>query len=80
MLVVHIGNPRYSGGRDQEDCGSKPAGANSSRDPSSKNPSLKNRAGGVAQGEGPEFKLQYHKKEKLEEMHLPQVAMRMVNW
>jgi hypothetical protein len=24
----------------------------------------KNRAGGVAQGEGPEFKLQYHKKKK----------------
>jgi hypothetical protein len=27
-----------------------------------KNPSQK-RAGGVAQGEGPEFKLQYHKKQ-----------------
>jgi hypothetical protein len=30
------------------------------RDPISKNPSQK-RAGGVAQGEGPEFKPQYHK-------------------
>jgi hypothetical protein len=29
-----------------------------------KNPSQKNRAGGVAQGEGPEFKPQYHKKPK----------------
>jgi hypothetical protein len=28
-------NPRYSGGRDQEDHGSKPALANSSRDPPS---------------------------------------------
>jgi hypothetical protein len=32
-LVVHACNLSYSGGRDQEDCGSKPAGANSSRDP-----------------------------------------------
>jgi hypothetical protein len=29
----------HSGGRDQEDCGSKPAQANSAGDPSSKNPS-----------------------------------------
>jgi hypothetical protein len=33
------------------------------RDPISKNPSHK-RAGGVAQGESPEFKPQYHKKKK----------------
>jgi hypothetical protein len=31
--VAHTGNPSYSGGRDQEDRGSKPAGANSSQDP-----------------------------------------------
>jgi hypothetical protein len=42
---------------DQEDHGSKPAWENSWRDPISKNRSQK-RAGGVAQGEGPEFKLQ----------------------
>jgi hypothetical protein len=35
---------------------------NSLRDPTSKNPITKNRAGGVAPGEGPEFKPQYHKK------------------
>jgi hypothetical protein len=36
------------------------------RDPIiSKNPSQKNRAGGVAQGEGPEFKPQYQKKKNL---------------
>jgi hypothetical protein len=29
-LVAHICNPIYSGGRDQEDCSSKPAQANSS--------------------------------------------------
>jgi hypothetical protein len=54
---------RYPGGRDQEDQGSKPAPANSSRDPILKNQSQK-RAGGVAQGEGPEFKLQDCKKKK----------------
>jgi hypothetical protein len=57
-------NPSYSGGRDQENQGSKSARANSfqSRD-FEKNPSQK-RAGGVAQGIGPEFKPQYHKKKK----------------
>jgi hypothetical protein len=31
--VAHACNPSYSGGRDQEDCGSKPALANSSARP-----------------------------------------------
>jgi hypothetical protein len=30
VLVAHACNPSYSGGRDQGDCGSKPAPANSS--------------------------------------------------
>jgi hypothetical protein len=53
-LEVHTYNPSCSGGRDQEDRGSKPAWANSSRDPILKNPShtKKNSAGGGAQGEG----------------------------
>jgi hypothetical protein len=34
---THVCNPNYSGGRDQEDSSSKPARANSSRDPISKN-------------------------------------------
>jgi hypothetical protein len=34
--VAHAYNPSYSRGRDQEDRGSKPAWANSSRDPISK--------------------------------------------
>jgi hypothetical protein len=50
----------YSGGRDQEDHGSKPAQANSSRYPISKKAHHKKRVGRVAQGVGPEFKSQYH--------------------
>jgi hypothetical protein len=50
-LVAHAFNLSYSGGGDQEDCNSKPAQANSSR-----KTLHKNRAGGVAEGEGPEFK------------------------
>jgi hypothetical protein len=57
VLVAPVINPSYSGGRDQEDHGLKPAVANSWRDPTSKNPSQK-RACGVV---GPEFKPQYHK-------------------
>jgi hypothetical protein len=37
VLVAHTCNPSYSGGGDQEDCGSQPARANSSQDPISKN-------------------------------------------
>jgi hypothetical protein len=37
----HACNPSYSGGRDQEDCSSKPALTNSSKDPISKNPFTK---------------------------------------
>jgi hypothetical protein len=57
-LVTHACNPSYPGGKDQQDCGSKPAGANSLWDPI---PSQK-RAGRVAQDEGPEFKPQYRNK------------------
>jgi hypothetical protein len=62
--VAHAYNPSYSGSRDQEDRSSKPAQADSSRDPISKKTSQK-RAGGAAQGVGPEFKPQYHPKNKL---------------
>jgi hypothetical protein len=62
-LVAHACNPGYSGGRDQEDHGSKTASGDSLHDPISKNASQK-RADGVAQGVGPEFKPQYHKKKK----------------
>jgi hypothetical protein len=47
-------NPSYSGGRDQENLGLKPAQANSSQDPISKKPiTHTKRAGGVSQGVGP---------------------------
>jgi hypothetical protein len=49
-------NPNYSGGRDEKVHSSKPAWANSSQNPISKKPYTKKRAGGVAQGVGPEFK------------------------
>jgi hypothetical protein len=61
--VAHTCNPSYSGGRDQEDHSSKPAQANSSRDPISKKPSQR-RAGGVVLGIDPEFKPQYYRKRK----------------
>jgi hypothetical protein len=58
--VAHICNPSYSGGRDQEDCGSKPAQANISQDPISKILNIKKKKkAGVAQSVGPEFKPQY---------------------
>jgi hypothetical protein len=41
----------------------RPAWVNSSQDPILKKPITK-KAGGVAQGKGPEFKLQYHKNKK----------------
>jgi hypothetical protein len=41
VLVAHACNPSYSGGRDQKDCSSKPAQANSFQDPISKKPITK---------------------------------------
>jgi hypothetical protein len=60
--VAQACNPSYLGGRDQEDCSSNPAQENSS-----KKTLHKKRAGGVAQGEGPEFKPQFKKKRKEKE-------------
>jgi hypothetical protein len=42
-LVAHAYNPRYSGGRDQEDLDWEPAQTNSSRDHISKIPNTKTR-------------------------------------
>jgi hypothetical protein len=52
-------NPSYSADRNQEDCSSKPAWAKSPRDSISKKKKSippKKKAGGMAQGVGPEFK------------------------
>jgi hypothetical protein len=56
-------NPSYSGGRDQENHGPKPAQANRLRDPISKIPITK-RAGGVVQGEDPDFKSHHCKRKE----------------
>jgi hypothetical protein len=64
VLVAHIYNPSYSEGRDQENCGSKPAWANISARSYLKKKPFKKRSAEVAQGVGPEFKPQYHKKKK----------------
>jgi hypothetical protein len=53
-LMGHACNPSYSGGRDQEDRGLKPAQANSWQDPISKKTHHRKTADGVAQGKGPE--------------------------
>jgi hypothetical protein len=58
--VAHACNPSYSGGRDQENCSSKPA----LQETLTQKILHKNRAVGEAQGEGPEFKPQYCAKEK----------------
>jgi hypothetical protein len=58
--VAHTCNPSYSGGRDQDDDGLKPAWGNSSQDLIMKIPITK-RAGREVQGENPEFKPQYCK-------------------
>jgi hypothetical protein len=65
-LVAHTYNTSYSGGRDQENHGSKPAQANTSRDPILKKKSQK-RDGGLAHCLGPEFKPQYCKKKRKKE-------------
>jgi hypothetical protein len=41
VLVAHTCNPSYSGSRDQEDQGSKPAWVSSLRDPILKKPTTK---------------------------------------
>jgi hypothetical protein len=58
--VVHAYNPSYSGGRDQEDCGSKPSRMNSSMRPYLEENLSWQSTGGLAQGESPKFKPQYH--------------------
>jgi hypothetical protein len=69
--VVHACNPSYSGGREQEDCGSELAQANSLRDLISKIPNIKKGwqsglSGGVPAYHvwGTEFKPQYLKQQQ----------------
>jgi hypothetical protein len=64
--VAHAYNPSYSGGRDQQDHGLKPTQANTLRPYLKKKKKINNnkRAGGVAQGVGPDFKPSTTKKQK----------------
>jgi hypothetical protein len=67
VRLAHTCNLSYSGGRDQEDDGSKPAQANSLQDPIWKISIREKKGKGVgvvAQGVGPEFKPQCHHKKK----------------
>jgi hypothetical protein len=57
-LAAHAYNPSYSGGWFEASPGKL------FKRPYLKKAHHKNRAGGVAQGEDPEFKPQYHKKKK----------------
>jgi hypothetical protein len=59
--MTYACNTSYSGGRDQEDRGSKPSGQIVHETLSQKTHHKKGGAGGVAQGVSPEFKLQYCK-------------------
>jgi hypothetical protein len=61
--VAHVCNPSYSWGRDQEDCSSEPAWANSSWDSILKKTITRK---GLAQGIGPEFKPQSCKKNRMQ--------------
>jgi hypothetical protein len=63
VLVAHTCNPSYLGGTDQEAPGSKPALGKQFERTYLENTQPK-RAGGVAQGIGPEFKVWYCKKKK----------------
>jgi hypothetical protein len=63
VAVAYTYKPSYSGGRDQENHGSKPVWANSSPDLISKKPFIEKGWWSV-QGVDPEFKPQYHKKTK----------------
>jgi hypothetical protein len=71
--ALYAYNPRDSRGRDQEDHSSKPAWANNLLNPILTTPITKKRAGGVAQGVGPEFKPQYCSKKPKQDpkKHIP---------
>jgi hypothetical protein len=62
-LVAQACNPSYSGGRDQKITVPSQARQIVHKTLSRKNP-LQKGASGMAQGEGPEIKPQYHKKKK----------------
>jgi hypothetical protein len=62
--VAHACHPSYSGDRDEDDCGSKPARVKSSQDCISKKPYHETVPVEWLKGVGPEFKPQYQEKKK----------------
>jgi hypothetical protein len=73
---THTCNPSYSGGRDQEDHGSKPVWTNHENLSQKKKKKPQNWVGGVTQGVGPEFKSQYRKqKTKQNPLDIPGVRV-----
>jgi hypothetical protein len=64
VLVAHTCNPSYSGSRDQEDQGLKPALDKQSTRPYLEETLHKKKDGRMAQGVGPEYKPQYSLKKK----------------
>jgi hypothetical protein len=75
--AAHACNPSYSGGRDQEDPSLKPAWVQIVCETlAGKNPSQE-RASGMIQGVGPEFKPQYHKREREKEMAFSSVGVQI---
>jgi hypothetical protein len=72
VLVAHTCNPSNSGGRHQENHGSKPA--NSSRDPILQKPITKS-AGGVVQSVSQDFNLSTAKKKKNPNTFFPKLLI-----
>jgi hypothetical protein len=64
LLVAHTCKLSYSGGRYQEDRSSKPTRANSSQRHYLEKKPITERANGVVQGVGPEFKKKKKKERK----------------
>jgi hypothetical protein len=77
--VAHAYNPKYIGGRNQEDCGWSQPREIVHETLAWKNP-LWNRAGGMAQGIVPEFKLQYCKKKKKKKAHTMNIPIQVSVW
>jgi hypothetical protein len=63
-LVAPTSNPSHSGGRDQGESRFKARQGKQFERPYMEKPFTKNRADGVSQSIGPEFKIQYYKKKK----------------
>jgi hypothetical protein len=78
--MVHACNPSNSGGRDQEDRGLEASPGKQFSRPYLRKTLHKKRAGGVAQGVGPEFKFQYHRKRKKKKKNAKKAVTHVQPW